>query len=122
MSKSIPKQKISHKEIRAVYVQGESAVIDLVEGLLQRISKLEARIEVLENQKSKDSHNSSKPPSSDGLGKRTKSLRKKGERPSGGQKGHPGNTLEWSEEVNEIVPHLVTEWNGTEISCIIQLA
>ena len=112
MSKSPSKQEISREEIRAIYAQGESAVVALVEGLLQRISKLEARIEALENQKSKDSHNSSKPPSSDGFGKRTKSLRQKSKRSSGGQKGHRGHTLDWSEDVDEIVPHLVIECEG----------
>ena len=67
-----------------------------------RINALEKRIEVLENQKSKDSKNSSKPPSGDGFAKRTKSLRTKSGRKSGGQKDHPGSTLEWCEEVDEV--------------------
>jgi transposase len=62
--------EISRDEIRAVYAQGEEGVIGLVEGLLQRIVVLEARVEALENQQSKNSHNSSKPPSSDGFGRR----------------------------------------------------
>ena len=55
------KLSISKDEIRACYAQGEEAVIALVESLVERINALEARIEVLENQKSKDSKNSSKP-------------------------------------------------------------
>ena len=70
--------------------------------LVARINALEKRIEVLENQKSKDSKNSSKPPSGDGFAKRTKSLRTKSGRKSGGQKDHPGSTLEWCEEVDEV--------------------
>jgi transposase len=85
------KLTISKDEIRACYAQGEEAVIALVESLVERINALEARIEVLENQQSKDSKNSSKPPSADGFAKRTKSLRTKSGRKSGGQKDHPGS-------------------------------
>jgi transposase len=65
--------------------------------------QLEARLEVLENQVKKDSRNSSRPPSSDGFSKRTRSLRGKSERQSGGQIGHEVNTLEWREEVDKIL-------------------
>jgi transposase len=100
---------ISKDEILACYAQGEQAVIMLVESLVGRINALEVRIEVLENQKSKDSKNSSKPPSGDGFTKRTKSLRTKSGRKSGGQKDHPGSTLEWSEEVNEVFVYPVVD-------------
>jgi transposase len=107
MKEPTPKQTISREEIRAVYREGEDAVIALVEGLLRKIVQLEARLEALENQVKKDSRNSSKPPSSDGFGKRTRSLRGKSERESGGQIGHEGNTLEWREEVDKIIVHPV---------------
>ncbi len=71
MSQPAPKQSISREEIRAAYRQGENAVIALVEGLVTKIVQLESRLEMLENQLHKDSCNSSKPPSSDGFGKRT---------------------------------------------------
>jgi transposase len=103
------KLTISKDEIIACYAQGEEAVIVLVESLVARINALEARIEVLENQKSKDSKNSSKPPSGDGFAKRTKSLRTKSGRKSGGQKDHPGSTLEWCEEVDEVFIHPVID-------------
>ena len=59
--------------------------------LFERVKELEARL-------NKDSHNSSKPPSSDGLAKKPapKSLREQGVRPSGGQIGHLGHTLRMS--------------------------
>ena len=103
------KLAISKDEILACYAQGELAVITLVASLVQQINALEARIEVLENQKSKDSKNSSKPPSAEGFGKRTKSLRTKSGRKSGGQKDHLGSTLEWCEEVDEVFVYPVVE-------------
>jgi len=46
LSQSSPKKlTIRRDEIRAVYAQGEDAVIALVEGLLERIAVLEARVE-----------------------------------------------------------------------------
>lgn len=59
------------------------------------IAELKLRITALEVRLAKDSHNSSKPPSSDCLRKPApKSLRQEGQRPKGGQKGHKGSALE----------------------------
>ena len=67
--------------------------------LQERIKPLEARLKL-------NSRNSSKPPSSDGLAKPApKSLRLAGQRPVGGQKGHEGNTLRQSVQVDEVVTH-----------------
>ena len=93
----------SREQIAALFFDLVSRVQSL-EGLnaalLARIQELEARL-------SKDSHNSSKPPSSDGLAKKpsTKSLRQKGNKPSGGQPGHPGSTLRMSKDPDHVVPH-----------------
>lgn len=112
--------QINRDEIRAVYRQGEDAVIALVEGLVEQYNNLEARIQALENQAKKDSLNSSKPPSGDGFKKRTKSLRTKSKRQSGGQKGHPGSRLEWSEAVDERVTYRVEACAhcGTSLSAV----
>ena len=73
--------------------------LESVEALVAHHVALEKRIKALEDKQKKNSRNSSKPPSGDGFVKRTKSLRKKSERPSGGQKGHPGSTLDVSGQV-----------------------
>jgi transposase len=53
--------KMDRDEIRAVYRQGEEAVIALIEMLINRLNSLEAEIEKLKGNASKNSHNSSKP-------------------------------------------------------------
>lgn len=88
--------------IQAAFEQGGldavcRLVVDLLnaqeERHLAEIAKLEARIAELEKRLGKNSSNSSKPPSSDGL-KHTRSLRVNttGRKP-GGQPGHPGQRL-----------------------------
>ena len=66
--------------------------------LLERVQELEARL-------AKDSHNSSKPPSSDGLRRKTKSLRKPSGRKPGGQLGHRGETLHLVAVPDTVVEH-----------------
>jgi transposase len=107
MSKQDPPIKLSETDIRATYAQGEEAVVSLVTQLLNRLGQLEARVNQLEGRVSKTSRNSSKPPSSDGFGKRTKSLRRKSDKSSGGQAGHRGETLEWRAHPDAVVRHEV---------------
>ena len=45
-----PKLNISEADIRAVYRQGEDAVVMLIKSLLERIERTESRISKLENQ------------------------------------------------------------------------
>src|SRR4051812_39792926 len=71
------------------------------------ILELVARITVLEEILSKDSHNSSKPPSSDGFKRKPKSLRKTKPGAVGGQPGHPGKTLKRVAHPDHTVIHPV---------------
>lgn len=75
--------------------------------LREVVATLKAHIEAFEDRLSKDSHNSSKPPSSDLFGKQTKSLRKRSDKSTGGQKGHGGKRLELVSEPDETVVHAV---------------
>ena len=76
------------------------------------------RIKELENQIAKNSQNSSKPPSSDGLKKkkRTSSLRGKSGKRNGGQVGHKGKTLEAVAEPDHIRVHEVAECKKCKVS------
>ncbi|HKJ37629.1 MAG TPA: IS66 family transposase [Anaerolineales bacterium] len=102
MSESI---KPSREEMQAIYAQGEDAVYDFV---IRIVQKLEARIQALEDQLNKDSHNSSKPPSSDGLKKPVKSRKRhKSNKKAGGQIGHIGARLEPVEKPDHVAVHPV---------------
>src|SRR5260370_13085332 len=61
--------------------------------LRQMLEEVLRRLGEVEGQLAKDSHNSSKPPSSDGSGRKRVSLRKRSEKKPGGQAGHPAPTL-----------------------------
>jgi transposase len=89
-----PIQLPNDEEVRQAYQQGEEAMVVLVRKLTDNIKVLAARMQVLEDRLSKNSGNSSKPPSSDGYNKPApKSLRKRHGKKSGGQSGHSGYTL-----------------------------
>ncbi len=78
---------------------------DIISVLVERIIELEEQVVDLQSRLNKDSHNSGKPPSSDGLKKpqRTKSQRLKSNREAGGQKGHEGETLRAVEKPDKII-------------------
>jgi len=84
-----------------------SAQAAQIAALLAENAALRARITELERRLGLNSSNSSKPPSSDGLKKpvRVRSLRERSKKPSGGQKGHKGETLRQSSEPDKIEDH-----------------
>ncbi len=64
--------------------------------LQQENERLKSALKHAVDQLVKDSHNSGKPPSSDGLKRKTRSLRTASGKPAGGQPGHAGHTLEYN--------------------------
>jgi transposase len=86
----------------------------------EQITVLLTRIQELEGRLAKDSHNSHKPPTSDGLQRRPRSQRRKSGRKSGGQLGHRGETLPLVATPDEMVtqhppqcPHCQTALDET---------
>jgi len=97
-------------QVHTAYQHGEETVLTVVHGLVATIRALEVRVQALEDQLAKNSQNSSKPPSSDGLKKpHPRSLRKASGKPSGGQVGHPGQTLRAVAQPKHTLVHLVKQ-------------
>lgn len=82
----------------------------MLQSQAKQIAALQGQVADLQSKRNKNSRNSSKPPSSDGLNKPApKSLRVAGENPTGGQEGHQGNTLKQAAQPDKIVVHDVPE-------------
>lgn len=114
---------MTRQEAEAIYDAGKDTVVRVLMMMDARIRALEERVQSLENQRAKNSRNSSKPPASDGFKKPApKSLRKKGKRKSGGQPGHTGHTLKMSEKPDRSEVHRVEECEHCGCSLIDQSA
>ncbi len=113
---------LTRQEANAIYDAGRETVVHVLLEMSQKIdqfatelAKLKAenialrqRVQTLEGQVRKNSRNSHKPPSSDGLAKpKPKSLRRSSGRSAGGQPGHPGQTLRRVDTPDHIVRHEV---------------
>jgi transposase len=103
-------QQRTPEEIRAIYQEGEEAVLALVIELQTMLSTLAARMQAVEDQQAKNSRNSSKPPSSEGLKKpRQRSLRQPSGKKAGAQSGHPGRTLDMADQPDHYQVHRVSQ-------------
>src|SRR5260370_10777233 len=83
-------------------------VEELLASLKRQIAALQDEVADLRRQLGRDSSNSSKPPSSDGLKKKPRiagSLRGRSGKASGGQKGHQGGTLRQVADADHVVRH-----------------
>ena len=93
------------EEIGNAFDRGKEAVIVLFHAT---IGQLAARIQGLEDRTAKNSQNSGKPPSSDGLNKPApKSRRKRSGKKSGGQAGHEGHTLKAVLKADSVKVHAI---------------
>lgn len=114
---------LTRQQAEAIYDAGKETVVDVLLTMDARIRSLkqelhdlttrldlgDKRVRYLEGQLAKNSRNSSKPPSTDGLKKPApKSLRQKGRRHSGGQPGHRGHTLKRVDNPDHTQLHRVT--------------
>jgi transposase len=82
-------------------------LLPVIENLRRENALLKARLAELERRLGLNSSNSSKPPSSDGLKRpsRTGSLREKSGKNSGGQRGHKGETLRQTLAPDKAIDH-----------------
>jgi len=90
---------------------------EIIQILVEQVKTLQKRVEELEAQLAKNSRNSSKPPSSDGFNKpKPKSLRKKSGKKPGGQTGHTGQNLSFTDNVDDVIVHAVDDCERCRVS------
>ncbi|MFQ5356556.1 MAG: IS66 family transposase [Mariprofundaceae bacterium] len=100
----------------------KETLVEIILQLQEPVQALTKRVEELESRLNKNSRNSSKPPSTDGLTKlavKPKSLRKKGKRKSGGQPEHKPHRLKPVEHPEHAIEIAVV---GCDCSADIDLA
>jgi transposase len=101
---------LTRDEFQTIYARGPDAVYALIATL---VSDLQSQVQELKARLEADSHNSNKPPSSDGPNKpRTPTLRKPSGRKPGGQTGHPGRNLAFSDAPDPVVDHTPAYCSG----------
>jgi transposase len=101
-----PEERIAELEAENARQREQMAVLlTQNSALLERVQELEARL-------AKDSHNSSMPPSTEGLARKTKSLRRRSGKQPGGQLGHRGQTLRLAAPPDAVVEQRPTVCAG----------
>ncbi len=94
-------------------------------GLKARLTQALERIAQLEAQLAQNSHNSSKPPSSDGFARppKKRSLRKTSGKKPGAQPGHEGHNLSWNEQPDQLIEYLPRQCSGcqTDLSAVVPI-
>src|SRR6266487_2672693 len=94
------------KSLEVLRAENQALRNDLATAL-EHLEEANAHIKQLEGQAAKDSHNSSKPPSTNGFKepvRKTQSLREKSGNKSGGQPGHQGRSLMMVQEPDQRIP------------------
>jgi len=86
---------MTEKEARDIYHQGEEAVV-------AKLMEFDSRLKKLEDIINMNSHNSSKPPSTDNKLSKKRVTTPKSENKRGGQKGHKGITLKMVEIADSV--------------------
>src|SRR5947207_1848089 len=95
-------ERIQHRENRLCHQSGP------MQQMQGQIAGLTRQVKALQDRLAKNSHTSSLPPASDRFVRQPKSLRTKSEKKTGGQEGHEGTTLRFSQAPDEVIEHLVT--------------
>jgi uncharacterized protein DUF6444 len=98
---------VERAEAEAIYDAGREVVVEVLLRMDRRIQQLEARVEKLERQLTRNSHNSSVPPSADPPSAPSRQSKDPSGRSRGAQSGHEGHGRELlpTSAADEVIEH-----------------